>query len=126
MVNIIGKGEKKDGHIVFPSLNLAISLKERTMNPHVAIVVLNWNGWQDTLQCLDSLALQEYPNASIIVVDNASTDGSKDRILKWSNDRGKGWIRRQFVIDAGVPEMPSLDVLCHGDFVYMQSEVNGG
>ncbi|GBL46835.1 rhamnosyl transferase [Sulfuriferula multivorans] len=96
------------------------------MNPHVAVVILNWNGWQDTLQCLDSLALQRYPNASLIVVDNASTDGSKDRIVKWSDNGGKEWVRRQFVIDASAPERLSLDVLSHGDFVYIQSEVNGG
>ena len=96
------------------------------MYPHVTVVVLNWNGWQDTLQCLDSLALQGYQNTSIIVVDNASTDGSKDRIVQWSDDGGKEWVRRQFVIDASAPERFSMDVLCHGDFVYIQSEVNGG
>ena len=96
------------------------------MSPHVAIVVLNWNGWQDTLQCLDSLVLQGYSNASIIVVDNASTDGSKGSLMKWPDDGGKEWVRRRFVIDASVPVKLSLDVLCHGDFVYIQSEVNGG
>ena len=96
------------------------------MNPHVAVVILNWNGWQDTLQCLDSLVLQGYSNASIIVVDNASTDGSKGSLMKWPDDGGKEWVRRRFVIDASVPVKLSLDVLCHGDFVYIQSEVNGG
>ena len=96
------------------------------MNPHVAVIVLNWNGWQDTLQCLDSLALQKYSNASIIVIDNASTDGSKDRIEKWSGDGGKEWVRRKFIIDSCMPVNPDINELCNGDFVYIQSEINGG
>jgi len=46
----------------------------------VYIILLNWNGWQDTVTCLDSLARLDYPRYRILVVDNASTDGSVDRI----------------------------------------------
>jgi GT2 family glycosyltransferase len=42
--------------------------------------VLNWNGWQDTLDCLDALARTEYPDLSVIVVDNGSTNDSVARI----------------------------------------------
>ena len=45
----------------------------------VVVVVLNWNGWQHTAACLESLRhLDDVP--PIIVVDNGSTDGSADRI----------------------------------------------
>lgn len=44
--------------------------------PRVAVVVLNWNGWPDTLRCLDSLAGLTYPACRVLVVDNGSTDGS--------------------------------------------------
>ncbi len=46
------------------------------MNPTVTIVVLNWNGADDTLACLDSLAALTYPNFDVVVVDNGSTDDS--------------------------------------------------
>lgn len=46
----------------------------------VDVVVLNWNGWQDTIACLASLQLQDYPSFNLLVVDNASTDGSVDKI----------------------------------------------
>lgn len=46
----------------------------------VAIIVLNWNGWEDTVACLHSLMLQGYPGARLMVVDNGSTDGSEERI----------------------------------------------
>ena len=50
---------------------------------HVAIVILNWNGWQDTVECLESLYQNNYPNYSIIVVDNDSVDESVDKIKEY-------------------------------------------
>jgi hypothetical protein len=46
----------------------------------VSVVVLNWNGRDYVLPCLDSLCAQDYPDLEIIVVDNGSTDGSVDLI----------------------------------------------
>lgn len=44
--------------------------------PLVYIVIVNFHGWQDTLECLASLEELNYPNYKIIVVDNASRDDS--------------------------------------------------
>ncbi len=46
------------------------------MLPKVAIIIVNWNGKADTLECLSSLRLDTYPNKQIIVVDNGSADDS--------------------------------------------------
>lgn len=46
------------------------------MHPLVHVIVLNWNGAEDTLRCLASLQRQTYPNFHINVVDNGSTDDS--------------------------------------------------
>lgn len=40
--------------------------------PSVHIVILNWNGLKDTLECLASLRGQRYPELKIHVVDNGS------------------------------------------------------
>jgi len=40
----------------------------------VAIIVLNWNGWRDTIECLESVFKIDYPNYQVIVVDNRSTN----------------------------------------------------
>ena len=50
------------------------------MTPRVAVVVLSWNGREDTLKCLGSLGGASYPHVDLIVVDNGSTDGSPDVI----------------------------------------------
>lgn len=42
----------------------------------VAIIILNWNGKKDTIECLESLKHITYPNYEILLVDNGSTDGS--------------------------------------------------
>ncbi|MFC1663959.1 glycosyltransferase family 2 protein [Patescibacteria group bacterium] len=42
------------------------------MKPQIFIVILNWNGLSDTLECLSSLGEINYPNYKIVVVDNGS------------------------------------------------------
>jgi GT2 family glycosyltransferase len=51
-------------------------------NPSVYIVVLNWNGWRDTLACLASLKQQNYPNFQVLVIDNDSSDDSVREIRR--------------------------------------------
>jgi GT2 family glycosyltransferase len=46
----------------------------------VLCIVLNWNGWPDTVRCLASLSASTHPELSIVVIDNGSTDGSPDRL----------------------------------------------
>ncbi len=48
--------------------------------PKVGIVLANWNGWQNTAECLISLRHLNYPNAIVYVVDNASSDDSETRL----------------------------------------------
>lgn len=49
----------------------------------IAVVVLNWNGIQDTITCLDSLLLQSYLNYKVIVIDNGSIDNSVSVLEKY-------------------------------------------
>lgn len=51
----------------------------------VAVLILNWNSWADTLECLESVFKLDYPSFCVIVCDNGSTDGSIDRILNWAS-----------------------------------------
>ncbi|MDH5458352.1 MAG: glycosyltransferase family 2 protein [Nitrospinota bacterium] len=51
-----------------------------TFTPQISIIILNWNGWQDTIECLASIANITYPNYRVIIVDNHSNDGSEQKI----------------------------------------------
>lgn len=53
------------------------------LEPKVYIIILNWNGWKDTIECLDSIKKLTYINYSIIICDNASSDESKNKINEW-------------------------------------------
>jgi GT2 family glycosyltransferase len=46
----------------------------------ISIIILNWNGKKDTLECLESVQQIDYPNYQIVVVDNGSIDGSVSAI----------------------------------------------
>lgn len=57
-------------------------------SPRIFIIVLNWNGWHDTLRCLDSLRKLRSMNYElcILVVDNGSTDDSREKIQQYLED----------------------------------------
>jgi GT2 family glycosyltransferase len=50
--------------------------------PTVVISVVNYNGWEDTLECLRSIERLAYPNYIPLVIDNNSRDDSVAQINK--------------------------------------------
>jgi GT2 family glycosyltransferase len=62
------------------------------------VVVVNWNGGDDTLACLESLAAADPRAECVVVVDNGSTDDSMSRIRQWSQANGADWVK---LIEAG-------------------------
>ncbi len=57
-----------------------------------AIIVLNWNGTDDTLACLESLTKAE-GHFCVYVVDNGSSDDSLTRIGAWIEGHGEMDVR---------------------------------
>lgn len=55
----------------------------------VCVIVLNWNGGKDTVECLESLLQMDYQDRSIVVVDNGSTDDSIETLRKYSRGEVK-------------------------------------
>ncbi|PSO16470.1 glycosyltransferase family 2 protein [Bradyrhizobium sp. MOS003] len=51
----------------------------------VAVIIVNWNGWKDTIECIRSL-LRIDRDVNIVICDNGSTDGSFYEIQKWLID----------------------------------------
>lgn len=51
-----------------------------TSTTKVLVVILNWNGIDDTLQCINSLSEQTFTDFRIAVVDNGSRDSSLDKL----------------------------------------------
>ena len=52
----------------------------------VSIIIVNWNGYEVTKECLLSLSYIKYQNYNVILVDNGSTDGSVENIQREFQD----------------------------------------
>lgn len=95
----------------------------------VSIVVLNYNGGKFLADCLESVLAQDYSALEVIIVDNASTDGSlcvlEDpryaSIRLIANRRNEGFSRGMNIgmaVSLGEYIMPlNFDVIMKPDFV---------
>jgi len=54
----------------------------------VYIIIVNWNGWRDTVECLDSLFCITYSPFTVVVCDNGSHDDSVDQLKRWGEHKG--------------------------------------
>lgn len=52
--------------------------------PLVIISILNWNGWRNTIECLEAVYSQNYAHFLPVVLDNGSWDGSAEQIRRWA------------------------------------------
>lgn len=90
------------------------SVAQAGTGEYICAVVVNWNGWRDTLPCLHSLlGLGEAP-LHVVVCDNGSTDGSVAQLDAWLGGR----LRRLPAVDGvlayapeGEEELLSVHVL---------------
>ena len=62
----------------------------------IAIIIVNWNGWKDTIECLESISQLSIVNCqlSIVVVDNASIDNSVEKINEFLEKHSHKLVRR--------------------------------
>src|ERR1035441_3722260 len=81
--------------------------------PSVAVVLVNWNGWRHTIECLDALLAQAYTNFRVYVVDNDSQDQSVERISAWCAKpiADASWLRHDGV-ERHCARVPAVSVPC--------------
>jgi GT2 family glycosyltransferase len=53
------------------------------MQPSADIIILNYNTWRHTIECLESVLRSDYSQFRVIISDNRSTDDSLERIRAW-------------------------------------------
>jgi GT2 family glycosyltransferase len=76
--------KKKAARVVQSETFIRLSMPFTNQEPFVAIIILNWNRWHDTVRCLESVFQSTYTNYAVILVDNGSRDGSVEKILCWA------------------------------------------
>lgn len=75
-------------------------------SPTCALVV-NWNGWRDTIVCLESLFAQGSTPLRVVICDNASSDASVPELVAYLHQRFTRWQRCDGV--AGVEDPLARD-----------------
>jgi len=50
------------------------------MKPRISLIIINWNSWPDTIECLESLYRISYPSYVVVLLDNGSRDNSLEKI----------------------------------------------
>jgi GT2 family glycosyltransferase len=76
------------------------------MAARVVTVLVNWKGWADTLECLESLLRSGHPHHRVVVCDNASPDGSLERIAAWAEGRQEAAARVPALAALSSPPLP--------------------
>jgi GT2 family glycosyltransferase len=55
--------------------------------PKAVAITLNWKNAADTIECVESLLRQDYPDFQVFILDNDSRDGSVERLERWGRER---------------------------------------
>jgi GT2 family glycosyltransferase len=112
----------------------------RNPDPHVTIIILNWNSWADTIECVESALKLKYNNFNIILIDNHSDNESVEKITNWLNGTEQAKIRTQYpeLIEPYVnkpvqykliagPDLPEeLEILRENKVLFIQNSSNLG
>lgn len=64
---------------------------EHLLVKKVYIVIVNWNGWRDTVECLESLLSLNYSPYTVVICDNGSGDESLHKLRDWMEEREIEW-----------------------------------
>ncbi len=64
-------------------MTIVASIPAPTPRSRVAVVLVNWNGWRECIECLDALLAQDHRELHVFIVDNASGDDSLEHIARW-------------------------------------------
>ncbi len=101
--------------------------------PLVALAIVNWNGWIDTRECLESVRELAYPRYLTVLVDNGSSDDSVRRIKAWAEEQKKSGLTlveysRLTAAKGGEPdrEQDLASAVARDRMVFIRSEENLG
>ncbi len=88
----------------------------------VAVLLLNWNGWQDTIECLESVFQSIGVNFRVVVCDNGSKDLSLEKISDWASGSLAGSGMSGFL---GIEKLVTTKPVNYVCYDRLQAEVGG-
>lgn len=75
----------------------------------ISIIILNYNGFRDTIEVLSSISALEYPFFNVILIDNGSIDQSVEELTAWVHKRFTVDIYQNDVLDPSVKKIVSAN-----------------
>lgn len=100
------------------STNLPFSLNTTFLGCKVYIVLLNYNGSTDTIECLESLQKLNYSNYQVLIVDNSPLDLPFQALLDWA-------VQKKVKFDQTTQSALDLNVF-ENQFVFVKAKQNNG
>lgn len=91
--------------------------------PKTYIIILNYNGWRDTQECLESVLKLNHPNYQIVVVDNNSPNDSMSHLLAWAKGEELATLDNKTL---GYLSTPAIPKPVNYIFYDKQTALNGG
>ncbi|MEO6109544.1 MAG: glycosyltransferase family 2 protein [Candidatus Saccharimonadales bacterium] len=95
---------------------MAKIITARKKRPLVSIVILNWNGLEDTLNCLDSVRSLKYKEYEVVIVDNGSSGSLK--ALEKRVSKNIQLVKNPVNMGFAGGEISALPY-CHGDYILL-------
>lgn len=86
-------------------------------SPLISIVLACYNGMAYIRQQLSSLEVQDYPNFEVIIVDDASSDGTYELLLEYTNQKANWFIFRNIENKGLVATFEKGICLANGEFI---------
>lgn len=88
------------------------------MPAKLSIIILNWNGWEHTLRCLETLFRSHYSNFEVVLIDNGSSPESLLKVHDWLS--GRLSVKTNLNAIHGPAQKPSVV------FQYCANDLNAG
>lgn len=63
--------------------------EEKNSQNSISVVLINYNSWEDTVECVKSLFNSDFKNFSVVIVDNKSTNNSTKKLEECFNEKFK-------------------------------------
>lgn len=95
-------------------------------NEKVDIVLINYNAYQDTVECIESIYNNNYTHINILIVDNCSTNESVSQLEKFLSTKFRKYYKVKYNFKEKKYFLQETINKMNNNIILIQSDVNAG